>query len=260
MWHSIAIASPGQPAELLTFDRSGSIDRAAADSPPSANARRHGVSVDPSSNIRILTGVEAIRLRPAMFIGGTNLSGLHGLVRELLDNSIDEAIAGFAHFIHVIIHDDGSLSVADDGRGIPVAIHADSGRSALEVVMTELDTGGKFDLQSYRIADLPRGVGLTVVNALSEWLNAEIRRDANLWRQEFRNGRPTTPIHSVGPVETTGTKIRFLPDATIFPGLSFDADVLEKELRDLADWNEAVNIRLTDERAPHSRDVEFRAD
>ena len=218
------------------------------------------MSIDPTSNIRILEGVEAIRLRPAMYIGVTDQSGLHGLGHELLDNSIDEMIAGFAHFIHVILHGDGSLSVADDGRGIPVDIHSDSGRSALEVVMTQIHAGPRFDLQTYRFSDGPRGVGLTVVNALSEWLKAEIRREGHLWRQEFKKGKPTTPIQAVGPSTTTGTKIRFLPDPTIFPGLSFDADVLEKQLRELADWNEAVNIRLTDERAPHSRDVEFRAD
>ena len=192
-----------------------------------------------------------------MYIGDTHQHGLHHLVNEVVDNSIDEAMAGFGHLIHVVIHVDGSISVADDGRGIPVDIYADSGKSALEVVMTKVHAGGKFDHHTYKVSGGLHGVGLTAVNALSEWLEAEVRRDGHLWRQEFEKGKPTSSVYVVGPTKTTGTKISFLPDATIFPGLSFDADILEKRLRELAYLNKGVKIRLTDERGPDPRDVEF---
>jgi len=209
------------------------------------------------ANIRVLEGVEGIRMRPSMYIGGTDLRGLHHLVNEVVDNSIDEAMAGFGRLIHVTIHVDGSISVADDGRGIPVDLYADSGKSALEMVMTKIHAGGKFDHNSYKVSGGLHGVGVTAVNALSEWLEAEIRRDGQIWRQEFEKGEPTGPVHALGPAKTTGTKITFLPDATIFPGLSFDADSLEKRLRELSFLNKGVKIRLTDERGPEPRDVEF---
>ena len=209
------------------------------------------------ASIRVLEGIEAIRLRPAMYIGDTHQHGLHHLVNEVVDNSIDEAMAGFGRFIHVTIHVDGSISVADDGRGIPVDIHTDSGKSALEVVMTKVHAGGKFDHHTYKVSGGLHGIGVTAVNALSEWLEAEIRRDGHLWRQEFEKGKPTSSVHAIGLAKSTGTKISFLPDATIFAGLSFDADILEKRLRELAFLNKGVKIRLTDERCPGARDVEF---
>ncbi len=209
------------------------------------------------ANIRVLEGIEAIRLRPAMYVGDTHLHGLHHLVNEVVDNSIDEAMAGFGHLIHVIIDVDGSISVADDGRGIPIDIYADTGKSALEVVMTTVHAGGKFDHQTYKVSGGLHGVGLTAVNALSEWLQAEVRRDGHLWRQDFEKGKPTSSLYVVAPTKTRGTKISFLPDPTIFPGLTFDADVLEKRLRELSYLNKGVKIRLTDERGPDPRDVEF---
>jgi DNA gyrase subunit B len=209
------------------------------------------------ASIRVLEGIEAIRLRPAMYIGDTNQHGLHHLVNEVVDNSIDESMAGFGRSIHVSIHVDGSISVTDDGRGIPVDLHVDSGKSALEVVMTKVHAGGKFDHRTYKVSGGLHGVGVTAVNALSEWLEAEIRRDGYLWRQEFEKGEPMSPVRKVGLTKTTGTKITFLPDATIFAGLSFDADILEKRLRELAFLNKGVRIRLTDERGPDPRDVEF---
>lgn len=202
------------------------------------------------ASIRVLEGIEAIRLRPAMYIGDTHQHGLHHLVNEVVDNSIDEAMAGFGRFIHVTIHVDGSISVADDGRGIPVDIHTDSGKSALEVVMTKVHAGGKFDHHTYKVSGGLHGIGVTAVNALSEWLEAEIRRDGHLWRQEFEKGKPTSSVHAIGLAKSTGTKISFLPDATIFAGLSFDADILEKRLRELAFLNKGVKIRLTDDAAP----------
>ena len=159
------------------------------------------------ASIRVLEGIEAIRLRPAMYIGDTHQHGLHHLVNEVVDNSIDEAMAGFGRLIHVVIHIDESISVADDGRGIPVDVHADSGKSALEVVMTKVHAGGKFDHHTYKVSGGLHGIGLTAVNALSEWLEAEIRRDGYLWRQEFEKGEPTSPVYVVGLTKTTGTKI-----------------------------------------------------
>jgi DNA gyrase subunit B len=216
-----------------------------------------GLSSYTGASIRVLEGIEAIRLRPAMYIGGTDLRGLHHLVNEVVDNSIDEAMAGFGRFIHVTIHVDGSISVADDGRGIPVDIHPESGKSALEVVMTKVHAGGKFDHDSYKVSGGLHGVGVTAVNALSEWLEAEVHRDGQIWRQEFEKGEPTGPVRALGPAKLTGTKVTFLPDATIFPGLSFDSDILEKRLRELAFLNKGVKIRLTDERGPEPRDVEL---
>ena len=242
--------------EKSSVDRSNASDLKLEVADETDNDQRtHGSYT--GANIRVLEGIEAIRLRPAMYIGDTSQHGLHHLVNEVVDNSIDEAMAGFGKLIHVFIHVDGSISVFDEGRGIPVDIHADSGKSALEVVMTKVHAGGKFDHHTYKVSGGLHGVGVTAVNALSEWLEAEIRRDGNLWRQEFEKGEPTSPVHIVGLTKATGTKITFLPDATIFPGLSFDADILEKRLRELAFLNKGVRIRLTDERGPEPRDIEF---
>ena len=244
--------SSARPLNLEVVEETGNGQK------PQTDVVRSSTSADyTGASIRVLEGIEAIRLRPAMYIGDTHQHGLHHLVNEVVDNSIDEAMAGFGRFIHVTIHVDGSISVADDGRGIPVDIHADSGKSALEVVMTKVHAGGKFDHRTYKVSGGLHGVGVTAVNALSEWLEAEVRRDGHLWRQEFEKGKPTGSVRSVGLAKTTGTKISFLPDATIFAGLSFDADVLEKRLRELAFLNKGVKIRLTDERGPEPRDIEF---
>ena len=192
-----------------------------------------------------------------MYIGDTAARGLHHLVYEVVDNSIDEAMAGFCRNIHVTLHADGSVSVVDDGRGIPVDIHADSGKSALEVVLTKVHAGGKFDHDTYKVSGGLHGVGITAVNALSEWLEAEIRRDGQVWQQDYEQGEPKGPVRALGPAKATGTTIRFLPDATIFPRIDFDYDTLEKRLRELAFLNKGVRIRLTDERGDEPRNAEF---
>jgi DNA gyrase subunit B len=207
-------------------------------------------------NIRVLEGIEAVRKRPGMYIGDTTPRGLHHLVYEVVDNSIDEAMAGYCKHIHVTVHADGSVSIVDDGRGIPVDAH-ESGKSTLEVVLTKVHAGGKFDHESYKVSGGLHGVGVTVVNALSEWLEAEIHREGQIWKQEYRQGQPLGAVRAIGPAKKTGTKITFLPDAEIFPAIDFDHDTLEKRLRELAFLNKGITIRFTDERGDEKRDQEF---
>ena len=192
-----------------------------------------------------------------MYIGDTGVRGLHHLVYEVVDNSIDEAMAGYCRHIHVTLHTDGSVSVVDDGRGIPVDIHADTGKNALEVVLTKVHAGGKFDHDTYKVSGGLHGVGVTVVNALSEWLEAEIRRDGLLWHQHYEYGKPGGPVRTLGAAKATGTTIRFLPDGSIFSRTVFDYDTLEKRLRELAFLNKGIRIRLTDERGAEPRDTDF---
>ena len=209
------------------------------------------------ANIRVLEGIEAIRLRPGMYIGDTTWRGLHHLVYEVVDNSIDEAMAGYCKNIWVAIHADGSASVLDDGRGIPVGHHAEQGKSTLEVVLTTAHAGGKFDHDSYKVSGGLHGVGVTVVNALSEWLQAEVHRDGQVWRQDYKEGEATGPVRPSGPAKATGTKITFLPDGAIFPNITFDYDVLEKRLRELSYLNKRVRIHLRDERGDEPKVEEF---
>ena len=209
-------------------------------------------------NIRVLEGIEAMRKRPGMYIGDTTMRGLHHLVYEVVDNSIDEAMAGHCTTIDVTIHADGSASVIDDGRGIPVGSHHQfADQSTLEVVLTKAHAGGKFDHDTYKVSGGLHGVGITVVNALSEWLEAEIRRDGKLWRQDYKAGIPEGPVREIGVAKDTGTKMQFLPDATIFPRIEFEYDILEKRLRELAFLNRGVRIRLTDERGDEPKHEEF---
>jgi DNA gyrase subunit B len=209
------------------------------------------------ANIRILEGIEAVRKRPGMYIGDTTAKGLHHLVYEVVDNSIDEAMAGHCKNIVVTVHADGSASIVDDGRGIPVDVHGESGKSALEIVLTKVHAGGKFDHDTYKVSGGLHGVGVTVVNALSEWLEAEVRRGGQVWHQQYERGAALGPVKAKGKAEATGTTIRFLPDAEIFPKIDFDYDVLEKRLRELAFLNKGVRIRLVDERGDEPRSGEF---
>jgi DNA gyrase subunit B len=244
------------------IDRPDSLDNDSSSPIPAARAggNGNGASAEATytgANIRVLEGIEAIRKRPGMYIGDTTPRGLHHLVYEVVDNSIDEAMAGYCHNIHVTIHADSSASILDDGRGIPVDTQGDTGKSALEVVLTKPHSGAKFEHDSYKVSGGLHGVGVTVVNALSEWLEAEVHRDGRVWRQEYRQGEAQGPVRATGVTKESGTKIRFLPDGVIFPKIDFDYDVLEKRLRELAFLNRCVRIRLTDERGDEPKEQEF---
>ena len=201
-----------------------------------------------STNIKILEGLEAVRKRPAMYIGGTGVAGLNHLVFELVDNSVDEAIAGYCSEVEVIIHINNSVTVSDNGRGIPVDIHPDKKISAAEVVMTVLHAGGKFDKDTYKVSAGLHGVGVSVVNALSNKLSLEIKRDGQTYYQKYEKGKPLNPLEKTGKSETSGTKITFLPDDTIFTELSFGYDALSNRLRELSFLNKGLKIHFHDER------------
>ena len=201
-----------------------------------------------ASNIQALEGLEAVRMRPGMYIGSTDTKGLHHLVWEVIDNSIDEHLAGYCTHIETVVHKDGSLSVTDNGRGIPTDMHQKLQKSALEVVMTVLHAGGKFDKDTYQVSGGLHGVGVSCVNALSEYLLAEVRREGKIFTQTYSKGKPTSEVLTVGESGSTGTKITFLPDSTIFETTLFKFDILANRLRELAYLNKGLTLLLTDER------------
>ncbi len=202
-----------------------------------------------ADSIQALEGMEHVRMRPSMYIGDVGVRGLHHLVYEVVDNSIDEALAGYCNNIKVIINENNSITVEDNGRGIPVDIHKKEGVSALEVVMTKIGAGGKFDKDSYKVSGGLHGVGVSCVNALSDHLRAEVHRDGKIWEQEYTRGKAIYPARPIGETDTTGTKVTFQPDGTIFTQtLVYSYDTLAARLRELSFLNKGITISLTDMR------------
>ncbi len=211
-------------------------------------------------DIKILKGLEAVRVRPAMYIGSTGIDGLHHLVYEVVDNSVDEALAGFCTAIDVTLHHDGSCTIVDNGRGIPTEPHPGDpkGRTAAEIVLTELHAGGKFEASAYKVSGGLHGVGISVVNALSEWLEMDIKREGQVYQQRFERGRPVTDLTVVGKTKGNGTKIVFKPDTEIFETTEFSGDVLSQRLRELAFLNSGLKIVITDERTGESKEFLYK--
>src|SRR3989338_5790232 len=221
-------------------------------------AEEKGSASYDATKIQVLEGIEAVRKRPSMYIGDTTPRGLHHLVYEVIDNSIDEALAGFCNKIQVELRPDGSVMVTDNGRGIPVDTHKAQKKSALEVVMTMLHAGGKFDSKAYRVSGGLHGVGVSVTNALSEWCEVEVGRDGKLYRQRYERGKQASKVTVIGKSKTNGTTITFKPDPEIFGNLEFSFDTLSNRLRELAFLNKGVEISISDERSGKEHTFKYR--
>ena len=209
------------------------------------NKNQQNYSAD---NIQVLEGLEAVRKRPAMFIGDIGQKGLHHLVYEVVDNSIDEALVGHCSHIDVIINEDNSITVNDNGRGIPTDMHEKEKRSALEVVMTVLHAGGKFDKDSYKVSGGLHGVGVSCVNALSSDLRVEVHREGKVYEQEYKIGKPQYDVREIGTTDKTGTYVTFKPDNTIFIETVYHFDILAARLRELSFLNKGIHLSITDKR------------
>ncbi len=210
-----------------------------------------------AEQIQVLEGLEAVRKRPGMYIGSTSMRGLHHLVYEIVDNSIDEALAGFCKTIEVVIGDGNTISVTDDGRGMPVGMHSKMNMPAVEVIHTVLHAGGKFGGGGYKVSGGLHGVGASVVNALSEWMYVEVRRDEQIHRIDFARGKTVRQLEVVGPATSTGSMTVFKPDHQIFEEIDYDFDTLEHRLRELAFLNKGVRIVLKDARPGQDRESVF---
>jgi DNA gyrase subunit B len=210
-----------------------------------------------ATTIQVLEGTEAVRRRPAMYIGDTSLRGLHHLVYEVVDNSVDESLAGYCDHIDVVVHSNNSASVADNGRGIPVDMHKTEKKPAVEVALTTLHAGGKFDHRVYKVSGGLHGVGVSVVNALSDWLEVEVKRDGKIYHQRYERGKTVSKLTIIGKSNSTGTKVTFKPDKTIFTKTDFSYDILSQRLRELAFLNKGLRIKLADERTDKEAVFEF---
>src|SRR5262245_31475433 len=240
--------------EVEETDPKGQSKAAAKDAKKDSAKGSNGYS---AAQLSRLEDREAVRMRPAMYIGSNGELGLHHLVQEIVDNSVDEALAGFCDKINVTIHLDNSVTVEDNGRGIPVDIHPTEKITGAELVMTVLHAGGKFDNNAYKVAGGLHGVGASVVNFLSEWLRLEIRRDGGVYEQEYKTGIPATPLNKTGKSAKTGTKTTFKPDAEIFTTTDFSFDKLSERLREKAFLNKGIKITIVDERSEHKKKNEL---